>query len=121
MKTGIFIILTTTFCTMFAGAQNTEPATSPWPRAININKEHIKGVLTVYQPQLESMKGDKITARAAFSFKKEGKSDPVFGAMWLNAKVEIDFLMLIAAAGARGETMLSDGDRLEVLTPMQGG
>ena len=90
MKTGIFIILTTTFCTMFAGAQNTEPATSPWPRAININKENIKGILTVYQPQLESMKGDKITARAAFSFKKEGKSEPVFGAMWLNAKVEID-------------------------------
>jgi len=40
---------------------------------------------------------------------------------WGAAKVATALNGSFVPAGARGETMLSDGDRLEVLSAMQGG
>lgn len=40
---------------------------------------------------------------------------------WGEAKVATALNGRFVPAGARGETMLSDGDRLEVLSAMQGG
>ena len=40
---------------------------------------------------------------------------------WGAAKVATALNGTFVPAGARGETMLSDGDRLEVLSAMQGG
>ncbi|WPZ23054.1 sulfur carrier protein ThiS [Sulfitobacter faviae] len=40
---------------------------------------------------------------------------------WGEAKVATALNGSFVPAGARGETMLSDGDRLEVLSAMQGG
>ncbi|MHC4645027.1 MAG: hypothetical protein ACYTBJ_05980 [Planctomycetota bacterium] len=54
-----------------------------WPRDIEV----AEGTITLYQPQLESFKGDKLSARAAISFTQKGQTEPVFGAVWLDARV----------------------------------
>ncbi|HSZ32965.1 MAG TPA: hypothetical protein VK772_06620, partial [Puia sp.] len=55
-----------------------------WPKSINDNGTTIK----VYQPLIEKFNGDAFDARSAFSILEKGKSDPVFGALWLNAIVQ---------------------------------
>jgi len=57
-----------------------------WPRDINTPE----GVLTIYQPQVETFKGDQLTSRAAVSIQLKGKEEPVFGAVWTNARVSTD-------------------------------
>jgi hypothetical protein len=57
-----------------------------WPLEIDVPKAKI----VIYQPQLESFKGDKLTARAAVAVTKTGTTDPVFGAVWFAARVETD-------------------------------
>lgn len=57
-----------------------------WP----ITFETAKGRLVLYQPQPETFKGDRITARAAVSATPTGKIEPVFGAVWLDARVQTD-------------------------------
>jgi len=57
-----------------------------WPRDINTPE----GVLTIYQPQVETFKGDQLTSRAAVSIQLKGKYEPVFGAVWTNARVSTD-------------------------------
>ncbi|MBP2679681.1 MAG: hypothetical protein H6Q82_2746, partial [Deltaproteobacteria bacterium] len=52
-------------------------ATNDWPQEI-LTKE---GKVLVYQPQLESLKGDTLTGRAAISFTPIG-GGPAFGAFW---------------------------------------
>jgi hypothetical protein len=56
-----------------------------WPRDIDIKK----GVVTVYQPQIESFNGNKLEARAAMAVKFKDQS-PVFGAMWFTSRVVTD-------------------------------
>ncbi|MCL4501693.1 MAG: hypothetical protein M1438_07525, partial [Deltaproteobacteria bacterium] len=53
-----------------------------WPRRF----EHEKGTVLLYQPQLESFQGDRLTARAAVSVQKKGWKQPVFGVVWLSAR-----------------------------------
>ena len=57
-----------------------------WPRDIQARE----GKIVIYQPQLESFKGDKLTARAAVSVTPKGKATPVFGAVWFSARVSTD-------------------------------
>lgn len=57
-----------------------------WP----ITFETPKGRFVLYQPQPETFKGDKITARAAVSATPAGKTQPIFGAVWLEARVLTD-------------------------------
>jgi hypothetical protein len=61
---------------------------SPWPLDI----PHNDGVITLYQPQLEKLEGNTLSGRAAASFLANGKpeDDRVFGALWFNAKLDID-------------------------------
>lgn len=49
-----------------------------------------EATIVVYQPQLESFKGDRLTARAAVSITPQGKTEPVFGAVWFIARVLTD-------------------------------
>src|SRR5512135_1054571 len=58
-------------------AQADFTATNDWPQEI-LTKE---GKVLVYQPQLESLKGDTLTGRAAISFTPIG-GQPTFGASW---------------------------------------
>jgi hypothetical protein len=61
-------------------------AEEDWPREIIVPEAKI----IIYQPQLESFKDDKLTARAAVSVMKTGMSEPVFGAVWIAARVSTD-------------------------------
>ncbi len=56
-----------------------------WPRDI----EFKKGVITIYQPQIESFENDKVVAHAAIAVKQKDKS-PVFGAMRFTSRVQTD-------------------------------
>jgi hypothetical protein len=56
-----------------------------WPREIE------KGdyVITLYQPQLETLEGNDLTGRSALSIKK-GKDEMIFGALWFTVRLETD-------------------------------
>ena len=57
-----------------------------WPKVI----ENDRGKIIIYQPQPESLNGDKLTARAAFSVTTKEKNTPTFGALWATARVSTD-------------------------------
>lgn len=57
-----------------------------WPREIKTPEAEI----VIYQPQLESFKSNKLTARAAVSVTEKGRTEPVFGVVWLEAAVATD-------------------------------
>jgi hypothetical protein len=61
-------------------------AQDPWPKRL----EHPNGTVIMYQPQVEDMKGDKLTAYAAVSAQKKEWKQPVFGALWLAGRVVTD-------------------------------
>jgi len=73
----------------FAGgawAAKDDKSKDPWPKRFT----HPKGTAIMYQPQLEDMKGDKLTAYAALSVQKKEWKQPVFGAVWLAGRVVTD-------------------------------
>ena len=48
-------------------------------------------VVIIYQPQVESFSGNSIEARAAISVKSPATENaPVFGAIWIEAKIDVD-------------------------------
>ncbi len=57
-----------------------------WPREV----VSPQGNITMYQPQIESFKGNALSARAAISITPSGKDEPVFGAVWLECRVSTD-------------------------------
>lgn len=57
-----------------------------WPRDLAIES----GVLTMYQPQVDDLKDDILSFRAAVAYKQDDGSEPVFGAAWFESRVEID-------------------------------
>jgi hypothetical protein len=81
--TGLVLALIMAFGSQAVMAQESK---DKWPKRL----EHPKGTVVMYQPQLEDFKDDKLTARAAVSVKKKEWKAPVFGAMWLAAKVAVD-------------------------------
>lgn len=58
---------------------------SGWPREILTTQ----GTIVIYQPEPESLNGNKLKGRAAISIEIPGK-DPVFGAVWFEARLETD-------------------------------
>lgn len=81
-STLILAVATTMLCvTALSAADGLE-----WPRDIEVPE----GTITLYQPQLESFKADKLSARAAISFVKRGETEPVFGAVWITARTLTD-------------------------------
>ena len=58
-----------------------------WPKDLTISGG---GKITIYQPQPESLTGNKITGRAAVSFRKTEKAEPVFGAIFYTATISTD-------------------------------
>ncbi|MGD8628452.1 MAG: carbohydrate-binding family V/XII [bacterium] len=58
-----------------------------WPRQIEVEK----GKVVIYQPQIESFSGDDLQARAAVSVTPAGQTTPVFGAVWMKARVSTDY------------------------------
>lgn len=63
-------------------SQNVEDNRLDWPREIQSNEYTI----TLYQPQIESLKGNSMVGRMALSI-KDSKESILFGALWFNAKL----------------------------------
>ncbi|KAA9134021.1 carbohydrate-binding family V/XII [Marinihelvus fidelis] len=57
-----------------------------WPQDITASE----GTITVYQPQPESLEGNTLKSRAAFSIDLASGGDPIFGAMWFTARLDTD-------------------------------
>jgi len=60
--------------------------TSQWPQEIKTSK----GVVIIYQPQPETLKDDQLSARAAVSIERNNSDKLIFGAIWFNARLQID-------------------------------
>ena len=59
-------------------------AYAQWPKEI---KAKNGALITVYQPQSESMKGDKLDGRAAFSAQEKPTDELIFGVFWYTSKI----------------------------------
>jgi len=57
-----------------------------WPQEIADQE----GKLTVYQPQLELFKADRINARAAMALQRKNEKEPHYGVFWFSARVMTD-------------------------------
>ena len=57
-----------------------------WPRQIKTSSADI----IIYQPQPETFEGNKLTARAAVGVTLKDVKEPVFGAIWIDSRVETD-------------------------------
>jgi len=60
--------------------------TREWPKEIKTPKL----IVLLYQPQLDRLDGDKLYARAAVSIARNKEELPVFGAVWMVARIETD-------------------------------
>jgi hypothetical protein len=63
-----------------------QEADAAWPYVIDVPE----GRLTVFQPQPEEFAGNKLTARTAVAAHPTGRDEPVYGAIWMTARVETD-------------------------------
>lgn len=57
-----------------------------WPLDVTVPE----GLITIYQPQPETFEENDIYARAAVSVLPKGQNEPVFGAIWMTARVSTD-------------------------------
>lgn len=57
-----------------------------WPREVTVSS----GTVTIYQPQIESLKGNILKGRTAVAYHVSEGTAPVFGAVWFKAQVNID-------------------------------
>jgi hypothetical protein len=60
-------------------------AQQEWPRTVEAKNG---GKINLYQPQPESMEGNILKGRTAFSVRQKPTDDPVFGALWYTANME---------------------------------
>jgi hypothetical protein len=70
-------------------AADEDPATdagSEWPREIDATTAKI----VVYQPQLDAYADGVIQAHSALAITPKGATEPVFGAVWFKARMEVD-------------------------------
>ncbi len=62
-------------------------AWAQWPKEIKTPKG---AIINIYQPQSESLKGDNLDGRAAFSAAEKAGDELVFGVFWYTAKMMTD-------------------------------
>jgi hypothetical protein len=67
-------------------AVKTDSVDVGWPRQYTSGST----TFTVYQPELDEWKGDKLEARAAVAVKEVGQEEPTYGVIWLEARTEVD-------------------------------
>src|SRR5579864_5541892 len=63
-----------------------DAASGRWPLVVESGSDQV----VMYQPQLESLVGDTLTARAAVSVQQPGQQEPTFGVVWLQSRVATD-------------------------------
>jgi hypothetical protein len=75
-----------TIAIVAAGAAQAEPIT--WPQQLSAENG---ATVIVYQPQVEAFSGNAMEARAAVAVKMPDSGNvPVFGAVWMKAKLDVD-------------------------------
>ncbi len=89
-KWTLLLSIAVLFCVVFSAVAK-ESATGvsselTWPREI-VTPE---ATITIYQPQLEEFEGNKLASRFAASVQSPKMKEPVFGAVWVEARVETD-------------------------------
>jgi len=57
-----------------------------WPRQIDAPQ----ATIVIYQPQPETLKGNILTARAAVAVTLKGSTNPIYGTVWTNSRIETD-------------------------------
>jgi hypothetical protein len=72
--------------TFLLGPARQQDEADGWPRELDTPE----GTVVIYQPQLESFQGNELRSRAAVSYTETGETEPVFGAVWITARVETD-------------------------------
>ena len=78
-----YFLFYSTFLTTSIFGQN--KVNKSWPKTIKLEQLSI----TIYQPQIEVLHDNHVEARAAFNL-FDGTRLPVFGAMWIKARVLVD-------------------------------
>ena len=63
-----------------------EASSSNWPRQF----DSPYGSFIIYQPQPETLNGDLLTGRAAFSLQRSTDPEPTFGVIWFAEQIQID-------------------------------
>jgi hypothetical protein len=81
----VFLSAVLIFATGSAFGQDEPQEERAWPLVM----EASTATVTMYQPQIDSWKDNDFEARAAVSV-QEGDSDPVFGAVWISGRYEVD-------------------------------
>ena len=71
-------------CLLFVVISVHAGAVASWPKTI-VTKSEVK--IMVYQPQNETLKGNKLAGRAAVSVRIKPTDEPIFGAFWFEAKL----------------------------------
>jgi len=80
---------------LVAPATAADDNTKMWPKTLTGDK----GEIIIYQPQIESFKGDKLESRAAIGVKMAGKDEMIFGAMWFESHLVTDMENRTATLG----------------------
>ena len=57
-----------------------------WPQEIEVED----GSIIVYQPQPENLSGNRLTGRSAMSLELADREEPIFGAFWFEARLDVD-------------------------------
>jgi hypothetical protein len=83
LKTRPFLLAAVLSLIVGGGVLAADPG---WPRVINAPD----GKIVVYEPQIESLDGNVLKGRGAVSLTPKGKTEPVFGAIWFESRIEID-------------------------------
>jgi hypothetical protein len=74
------------FVSIAAGTATAEPIS--WPQQLDADNG---ATVIVYQPQVETFSGNALEARAAVAVKTPESGDvPVFGAIWMKARLDVD-------------------------------
>ena len=84
----VLLFISLVFCigAALALTQNSSDESIGWPRSIEVKE----GTVTIYQPQIDSLKNDIMEGRSAVSVTLKGKTEPIFGAAWYKTRIETD-------------------------------
>jgi len=77
------IVTVVLLCSVFSFGAGEELG---WPREV----EAENATILMYQPQIEAFAGDILSSRAAVSVTMKDSINPVFGVVWMDAKVSVD-------------------------------
>jgi hypothetical protein len=86
LKNVAWIFLLAFFLFSLPAAWAQEESVDFWPQEI----ETPKGVVVVYQPQPEKLEGNKLSSMAAIAIEMKNEDEPVFGAIWFEARLDTD-------------------------------